>query len=616
MTLPAGLDPLALVRRYEPVLRYTAGELFFPMPIEDYLAQSALWATAVDGRSGKRAALVVDHGELTVERLCAEGRQRTGAPLELRFVPGGLNRRDLKTWRRDPDRPGFRTSARLAAVGLLGRIIDVLFRLSLLVRGRVPAGLTAAIHVAYRRCSGYGKHPYYARITEDGGYIVIQYWLFYAMNDWRTTFAGVNDHEGDWEHVGIYLAPTDRENEPADGHVADGADCLSLAWVAFAAHDVQGPDLVRRPDDPDLTWIDGTHPVAHIGAGSHAAAPLAGEYLVRIEHPWLARMSSAVAGVRDVIFPWTRGRPRLGLGIPYVDYKRGDGRVIGPGSANAWTPVIIDDTTDWVRDYRGLWGLDTEDPFGGERAPGGPRYERSQEIRASWGNPASWVGLDSVPTTPAEAERLSVDRSAELEQTIAELDADLEREQIELRRLAIGVDAMTAGRGRSARSSTRSDLVAREQQLLALRARRRSLMVELESLAALRPGTAPATSPHEHLRHRSVPEAGHALASGTILRVWTTASLSLLLAVFGVTLLLNLGPIFKILLVSVVLVLLIDALLHRRILTFLLGGAVIVAVVVVIVLFAHNWRFGLGALAIMAAAAIGLANIRVLLARR
>ncbi len=356
--------------------------------------------------------------------------------------------------------------------------------------------------------------------------------------------------------------------------------------------------------------------MAHIGAGSHAAAPLAGEYLVRIEHPWLARISSAIAAVRDAIFPWTRGRPRLGVGIPYVDYKRGDGRVIGPGSANSWTPVFIDDTTDWVRDYRGLWGLDTEDPFGGERAPGGPRYERNQQIRASWGNPASWVGLDSVPTTPAEAERLSVERSAELEQSIRELDADLEQEQTELRRLATGLDAVTSGRGRSARSSARADLVAREEQLLALRARRRSLMVEFESLAARRSGVAPATSPHAHLRHRPMPEQGRALASGTILRVWTTASLSLLLALFGVALLLSLGSIFKILLVTVVLVLLIDAVLHRRILTFLLGSAVIIAVVAVVVLFVANWRFGLGALAILAAVAIGLANLRVLLARR
>jgi hypothetical protein len=618
MTLPDGVDPMALIRRYEPVLRYTAGELFFPMPIEDYLAESALWASAVDGRSGVRPALVVDHGELSVDRLCTEGRQRTGAPLELRFVPGALNRRQLKSWRRDPDRPGFRTSARLAAVGLLGRIIEALFRLSLLVRGRVPAGLTAAIHVAYRRSPGYGTHPYYARITDNGGYTVIQYWFFYAMNDWRTTFAGVNDHEGDWEHVAVYLTPID----PAHGHVPDdarsedGSDRLSPSWVAYAAHDVAGPDLRRRYDDPDVTWVDGTHPVAHIGAGSHAAAPVAGEYLVRIEHPWLTRISAAGATMRDAIFPWTRGRPRLGLGIPYIDYKRGDGRVIGPGSENAWIPVLVDDATDWVRDYRGLWGLDTEDPFGGERAPGGPRYERSQQIRASWGDPVSWSGLDGVPATPVEAARLCAERSAELDRAISDLDAKLQQDQADLRRLAAGVDAMTGGRGRTARASARSDLSLREERLASSRARRRSLMVERESLAARRAGGAPATSPHDHLGHRSMPEEGRALESGTILRIWTSGSLSLLLALFGVALIIDLGSIFWILLATVVLVLLVDALLRRRILTFLLGSAVIVAIVVLLVLFVVNWRFGVGGLAILASVAVGLANIRVLLARR
>lgn len=618
MTVPPGVDPLALVRRFEPVFRYTAGELFFPMPIEDYVRESALWASAVDGRSGARPTLVVDHGDLTVDRLCAEGRQRTGAPLELRFVAGGLNRRELRAWRRDPDRPGFRTSARLAAVGLLGHIIEALFRLSLLVRGRVPAGLTAAIHVVYRRSPGYATHPYYARITDGGGYTAIQYWFFYAMNDWRTTFAGVNDHEGDWEQVTVYLTPVDPAHDPLpdDAHRADGSDCLSPAWVAFAAHEVQGRDLRRRHDDPDVTWVDRTHPVAHIGAGSHAAAPLAGEYLVRIEHPWLGRISAAAATVRDAIFPWTRGRARLGLGIPYVDYNRGDGRVIGPGSEHGWTPVIVDDSADWVRDFRGLWGLDTEDPFGGERAPAGPRYERSQEIRASWGDPVAWAGLDAVPATPAEAARAAVERSDELDQTIRDLDVELQREQGALRRLATGVDATTGGQGRSAKASARSDLAVREERLTSLRARRRSLMVEHESLAARRSGAAPVTSPHQHLRQRAMPEEGRALESGTILRVWTSASLSLLLALFGVALVLDLGSIFRVLLVTVVLVLVVDALLRRRIVMFLLSSAVIVAVAVVLVLFVVNWRFGVGGLAILSSLAVGLANIRVLLARR
>ena len=49
----------------------------------------------------------------------------------------------------------------------------------------------------------------------------------------------------------------------------------------------------------------------------------------------------------------------------------------GPGGERAWDAASSSTTTTpWVRDYRGLWGLDTQDAFGGERAPAGPRYER------------------------------------------------------------------------------------------------------------------------------------------------------------------------------------------------------------------------------------------------
>jgi len=141
-------------------------------------------------------------------------------------------------------------------------------------------------------------------------------------------------------------------------------------------------------------------------------------------------------------------------------------------------------------------------------------------------------------------------------------------------------------------------------------------MVERESLAARRSGTAPVASPHQHLRHRPIPEEGRALGSGAILRVWTSASLSLLLALFGVALVLDLGSIFNVLLVTVVLVLVVDALLRRRIVVFLLGSVVIAAIAAVLVLFVVNWRFGFGGLAILASLAVGLGNIRVLLARR
>ena len=89
-----------------------------------------------------------------------------------------------------------------------------------------------------------------------------------------------------------------------------------------------------------------------------------------------------------------KSRDRSGIGLPFVDYRRGDGPSVGPGTERPWTAIVIDDETPWVRNYRGLWGYDTRDPFGGERAPAGPRYERNGSIRRSWDRPVAWAGLD------------------------------------------------------------------------------------------------------------------------------------------------------------------------------------------------------------------------------
>ena len=145
-------------------------------------------------------------------------------------------------------------------VGMFGRIIDSLMRLSLIMRGKVPGGFAAAAHIRFQEC-GPLIPTYYVRAKRDAGYLVLQYWFFYAMNDWRSTFGGVNDHEGDWEQITLFLT------EPDDG-------VPQLAWVAFSAHDEVGDDLRRRVDDPDLQLVEGTHPVVHAGAGSHSGAYL------------------------------------------------------------------------------------------------------------------------------------------------------------------------------------------------------------------------------------------------------------------------------------------------------------------------------------------------------
>ena len=95
--------------------------------------------------------------------------------------------------------------------------------------------------------------------------------FFYAMNDWRSTFDGANDHEADWEQCFVVLEELD-----------DGT--TEPAWFCAAAHDEKGDDLRRRWDDPRLETMDG-HPIVYPGAGSHATYLERGEYIMRLPFP-------------------------------------------------------------------------------------------------------------------------------------------------------------------------------------------------------------------------------------------------------------------------------------------------------------------------------------------
>ena len=167
-------------------------------------------------------------------------------------------------WRRRPERPKFRTTGRLARVGVLSRVVDALMRLSLFFRGGgVARGTQAAAESSYRERMSVDRHPYYGRVVRSGGYVALQYWYFYVFNDWRSRAYGVNDHEADWEQVIVYLA------EQPDGPPRP-------TWVVFSAHDETGDDLRRRWDDPDLTIVEITrssmpgsvHTAARISLGS------------------------------------------------------------------------------------------------------------------------------------------------------------------------------------------------------------------------------------------------------------------------------------------------------------------------------------------------------------
>ncbi len=618
--LPHGIDLTALVRRYEPVIRYTQGELFFPTAVDAYVEQSSLWARSAAQRERSQ---VIPHGGLDLDRLCGQARARADTEFELRYVPGALTRAESRQWRRDPDRPRFRSTSRFASVGLLGRIIDSLFRLSLILRGAVPGGLTAALHRTYSRSAAASQFPYYAHVSAHEQYVVIQYWFFYAMNDWRSTFGGVNDHEADWEQVSVYLVPVQGPSaEDSNADVppggSDAADVLRIAWVAFSSHDETGDDLRRRWDDPDITWIDGTHPVVNAGAGSHSGACLPGEYLVRVEPPALHGLLTGMSRVREIVLPWTRDRPRTGLGIPYIDYKRGDGVQIGPGTGRPWTPVLIDSGTPWVRDFRGLWGLDTDDPFGGERAPAGPRYERNGTIRPCWADPVGWAGLDKVPATPARQEAVEQGRLAALKSEEGALTASIAEQEEILQQMAFGASVLppTVAAGRRGGIGATNRVRDQERVVEQLRASRRAALIEWEHITRARQDPPPPADAHAHLRHRALPDVDPARPPGLLLRFWTEVSLSVLLALLGLALLFNYSSIWRGTVTAILIVMTIEAVLRRRLAVFLLGVVAVGAILSLTILLITNLRQGIGLLALVAAVVVLFANLRASLGRR
>ncbi len=184
---------------------------------------------------------------------------------------GGL---DLARWNRRPDRPAFHAPSRLARVGIFARLIDTAFTASLLLRGTVPGGTTAAAQEKYEKVRQTDpRYVYHGRVLRSDGWIVLHYMYFYFMNDWRSTFSGANDHESDLEQAFVFLE--------------DAPDGPRPVWFACAAHDYSGDQLRRRWDDPFLVKV-GDHPVIHAGAGSHAAYFEAGEYMTAAPVPGAA----------------------------------------------------------------------------------------------------------------------------------------------------------------------------------------------------------------------------------------------------------------------------------------------------------------------------------------
>jgi hypothetical protein len=595
---------LELLRAFEPVIRYTQGELFFPMAADRYIAGCDLWV----GTSQRDRRLLAAAGRVNAENLAGWQEQAAGGTLFLRYVQQPLSGVDLARWQRRSDRPRFHAPSRLARAGIVARLIDAGFDLSLLLRGTVPGGTAAAAERKYAASRAVEPAPrYHGRVVRQAGWTVCHYLFFYAMNDWRSTFSGANDHEADWEQCFVFLEET-----------AGGG--MTPVWFARAAHDEVGADLRRRWDDPLLQRV-GDHPVMFAGAGSHAGYIEPGEYLQSVPIRLPSRLSSLADGVGRFWRETLRqgGTDESGesvpiSAVPFVDYARGDGLAVGPGQDVEWVPILVDDTVPWVSGYQGLWGLDTYDRFAGERAPAGPKFGRDGRPRQSWIDPVGFAGLEHEPP-PGSADDILEARIASLEVSLASTAAEVESRASAAQSLGIAVTASRrAGRSEAAVAAASAEAEEAVAVVRSLRREQASIAAalddcraELERVRRGDPG-----DPRAHLRHVVHPQDPHDIRRSRLLDLWSALSVGLAILILAAVLFTDADRLWSILILIFGGYVVIEAAVRRRLLQLLLDITILLAVVASLVLIASHLTWALAGVLLVVGLFILRDNLREL----
>jgi len=332
---------------------------------------------------------------------------------------------------------------------------------------------------------------------------------------------------------------------------------------------------------------------------------------VRVAPPALEKLTQRWRRFARAILPARGTRESAGIGLPFIDYRRGDGPSVGPGTNRVWTPVVIDDETPWVRGYRGLWGYDTRDPFGGERAPAGPRYDRNGSIRKSWDRPAAWAGLDKVPPTRTD-ELVALRRRAD------DIDAELDAAQVrladeldQLQSLHEGIRALTV-EGAPATAG----YVAAQAAVDAARDEIAGLAAERQAVSQALATPLPPEPVHAHLRHRALPDEDVLRPTRWTLRFWASISVSVLLLAVAAVVMYGTALGVSGLIGILVVIAGIEALIRGRLLSFLIGVLIIMLILTGVYLAVTNIKVAIAGALVIAAFALLISNLSGYLRRR
>jgi hypothetical protein len=523
------LDQAALLRRFEPILRFTQGERFFPYNVDDYVKKSSLWVK----KPKHPPEELISETDLTLDKLGSIHLEGAKHVHYLQFI-SPVNLAEMAEFRINELREAlkkreFRPSrSRLARVGYLARMVDAAFSLMLLLRGRVPGDSMAAAVITFNKMlADNPSYQYYGRVVQQSGWIILQYWYFYPFNNWRSGFFGANDHEADWEMINVYCYH-DEQGE------------VKPSWVAYASHNYSGDDLRRHWYDPELEK-SGEHPVVYVGGGSHASYYQSGDYLTELGPAFLQplvkfkkRFDSLFGKDFEKIEELEdgEGEQRQVFTIPFVDYALGDGLSIGHGCEATWSPpVVIEPAEDWVKNFRGLWGFYAQDPFSGEDAPAGPRYNRDGTVRLAWFDPLGWAGMEKV-IPPIDQLALLASRKAGIHATINTLQEEIEQSQEVHYQRGFDLDAIRNTPHLQGEMEVLIHVLEDERQSLA--EKRRQLTVERAKLEAieryavdLSDGKRPAL--RAHIKHAHHPQVKKSLRFSRLAEIWAAISIGLMM---------------------------------------------------------------------------------------
>ena len=328
------MNKLELVRKYEPVLLFSKNddgvdEKFFPCAVDHFIAESRLY------HRGKKKPIELPGG-LNLDTI-ADIPTSESIHYYLSYTADRLVKQSPSTWEwlqydglarfsvssSDEEDDEFSDEELLEggddSFGLVDKVTQT---------QQLPPEVTDMAIAQYQPYTDFNKYPpvYYYRLMCNRGYLVLQYWFFYVYNDWGTTHGGMNDHEGDWELVTIFL------------------DGQTPVHAAYAAH----TEGLRPYKWDDIQKYRGSHPVVYVGAGSHAS------YTKKKAH-----------------------RTAMVL----KDYAYGNSDIkIGPGTDIAWGEPVNIARERWAHTFAGRWGsifkrFGSETVAQGTRGPQSPPWQ-------------------------------------------------------------------------------------------------------------------------------------------------------------------------------------------------------------------------------------------------